>query len=398
MATCVGVGSSSSEEIKKAIHEAARKALILAHPPEDRPVDLVVAFCSSMYPQEEILPALHSILHPKMLIGCSTAGEITSSGPARKSIVLLVFSSTTISTSIGIGNSVRTNPRLAGQQAALMAVKNNPPKKHAFFILPDGLAGNGTNIIRGAQEILGTSFPIVGGSSADDFRFQKTYQYAQQTLLSDAVVGVLFSGEVSVGIGVRHGWSPIGKPRLVTKAYANYVEKLDEAPAINLYEEYFGAQAEELKQEALAHLTLTYPLGMAIPDEEEYLLRNVLKVDPSGAIIYAAEIPEQSKVRLMMANRDAVMSAAQRAAQKALQNLGGRKPFLGLVFNSAARRKLLGFRAMDEIAIIQETLGSQVPLIGFYSYGEQAPLGAEIHHGQSHFHNESVVVVTLAEG
>lgn len=399
MATWIGVGTSSSEEAKKAAAEAAQRALAAARHPKDHPPDLVIAFCSSLYPQAEILRTLHSLLHPKSFIGCSTAGEISSLGPSRRSIVLLVLSSTTIHTSIGVGHSVHENPRAAGQQAAFMAAKNSPPKRHAFLIFPDSLAGNGADIIRGAQENLGTSFPIAGGSAGDDFRFQKTHQYFQQELLTDAVVGVLFSGELTVGIGVRHGWRPISKPQRVTKAHGNRVEELDGTRAANLYEEYFGAHAEELKQEALARLTLAYPLGMAIPGEDEYLLRNVLKVDASGALVYTAEIPEQARVRLMMSNRQAVMSAAQTAAEKALQALGGKKPSLGFIFNSVARLKLLGFRAAEEIALVQKTLGpNPVPLIGFYGYGEQAPLGAEIHRGQSHFHNESVVVVSLAEG
>lgn len=399
MASWIGIGHASLAENKEGAQEAALMALGNARLPKGRGVDLALVFCSSLFPQEEIVRSVHAVLRPKALAGCSSAGEIIASGPIKRSVVVLVFSSDTIETSIGFGPSVYENPRQAGQKAAFMAAAGIEKERHAFVIFPDGLAGNGSEILRGCQEALGTSFAIAGGSAADDYCFKKTFQFFQEKVMDSSVVGTLFGGEVAVGIGVRHGWSPIGKPREVTKAYLNRVDELDHNPASNLYAEYFGAAAEELKQESLARLTLSYPLGMAVPGEEEYLLRNVLRVDSaSGALIYSADIPEHAHVRLMMSHSDTILSAAQKAAKQALAPLKGKKPLFGLVFNSVARKKLLGFRSKDEILAIRQTLGNQTPLIGFYSYGEQAPLGAVVHRGQSHFHNESVVVFVIAEG
>jgi hypothetical protein len=386
------------EENPKAAEEAAITALQNAQLPEGRSVDLALLFCSSLYSQTKIVQTVYATLDPKVLVGCSSAGEIINSGPLKRSVVVLLFSSDKIEVTAGFGELAHENPRQAGQRASFMAAQGIKKERHAFLIFPDGLAGNGSDIIRGCQEALGTSFPIVGGSAADDYSFKKTFQFFQNKVFVNSVVGALFGGEVSVGIGIRHGWSPIGKPRKVTKSYLNRVDELDGNPAANLYAEYFGSIAEELKQESLAQLTLAYPLGMLIPGEEEYLLRNVLRVDPAtGALIYSADIPQQSHVRLMMSSHETILSAARRAALQSLNCLNGKKPLFALVFNSVARKKLLRFQAKEEIQTIQQTLGDGVPLIGFYSYGEQAPLGAAIHLGQSHFHNESVVVVTVAE-
>lgn len=398
MSSWIGVGYGFLEEGEKAVQEAAQMALRNANLPAGRIVDLGLVFCSSLYSHEKIIGSLHTLLRPKALIGCSSAGEIISSGPMKRSVVVIVFSSDTIHTSIGFGTQVNENPRQSGQKAAFMAVKEMPRERHAFLIFPDGLAGNGSDVLRGCQEALGTSFLIAGGSAGDDYCFRKTCQFFQDKVMTNSVVGALFGGNVSVGIGVRHGWSPIGKPRKVTRSYLNRVDALDDTPASNLYAEYFGGAAEELKHESLARLTLAYPLGMSIPGEEEYLLRNVLRVDTTtGALIYSADIPQQSYVRLMMGSSDTILSAARKAAAQAMNGLNGKKPLLALVFNSVARKKLLRFQAKEEIAAIQETVGPETPLAGFYSYGEQAPLRAVIHRGQSHFHNESVVVVTISE-
>ena len=66
----------------------------------------------------------------------------------------------------------------------------------------------------------------------------------------------------------------------------------------------------------------------------------------------------------------------------------------------ASRNKLFGDKSGDEIKAIQEAIGNQVPLIGFYTYGEQAPLGGEVKNIEkcnSAFHNETVVICVLAD-
>ena len=399
MASWVGIGYASLEENKKAAYEASVMALKSIRLTSEQQIDLVLVFCSSLYPQAEILRSVSGVLHPKILVGCSTAGEIVASSQRKRSIAILAFSSDRISLSAGYGQGVNENPRQAGQQAAFMATKGRQQmERRLFLIFPDGLAGNGSDILRGCQEVFGTSALIAGGSAADDYCFKKTFQFFQTQLFTDTVVGVLLGGDILIGVGVRHGWSPIGKPRTVTKAYLNRVDELDGTPASNIYSDYFGSAAEELKQELLARLTLSYPLGITVHGEEEYLLRNVLRVDPStGSLIYSADVPEQSVVRLMMSSPDTILAASQKAAQQALSGLKGKNPLFALVFNSVARKKLLQLHAQDEISIIQQALGNETPLIGFYSYGEQAPLAGNMEKGQSHFHNESVVVVAVAE-
>jgi hypothetical protein len=57
----------------------------------------------------------------------------------------------------------------------------------------------------------------------------------------------------------------------------------------------------------------------------------------------------------------------------------------------------LGSKIGDEIRAVQEILGEDVPLIGFYTYGEQAPLagrlGPKCH---SAFHNETLTLLAIA--
>ncbi len=170
---------------------------------------------------------------------------------------------------------------------------------------------------------------------------------------------------------------------------------------MKIYEDYFGTEeAKILHTEALAKLAITYPLGMKVAGSDELLIRDPITVDDKGSITCAAEIPEGSEVRLMVGSREEAVKVAKIAAQDAIAQLGGSAPKAVIIFNCIARNKLFGDKSGDEIDAIQQAVGKDVPLIGFYTYGEQAPLGGEVRNIEqcnSAFHNETVVICVLAD-
>jgi len=204
-----------------------------------------------------------------------------------------------------------------------------------------------------------------------------------------------------MGIGVKHGWIPVGAPKKVTKSDGSTLHELDGKPAIHIYEEYFGeAEASALKNETLAKLAITYPLGMRVEGSDEMLIRDPLTVNSEGSITCAAEIPPGADIQLMVGSREEAVAVAREAAQNAVDQLEGATPRLVVIFNCIARNKLFGEHSGEEIAAIQEAVGTSTPLIGFYTYGEQAPLGGEVRNIEKcnpAFHNETVVICVIGE-
>jgi hypothetical protein len=394
MSISVGLGISENPDAFLAGKEAAYQACQKAR--EDFLNPLLI-FGSSKFNQQDLLRGIKSVCQDASILGCSTAGEITSLGVSKNSVVVMGFKAGSLRFSTGLGCGLSQNARAAGQKCASEAIKAKLLNRHVFVMLPDGLSGNGADAIRGAQEVLGTSFPIVGGSAGDDYLFQKTYQYCRDKVFSDSVVGILFGGNISIGIGTRHGWHAIGKAHEVTKARGNILEELDGRKAFKIYEDYFGEEAQTLKKLAWAKIGIVYPLGMSIPDEEEYLIRYAFKATDQGALVSAAEVPQGSQVRLMIADKDGVLNAAKEATLKAKEGLQGANILAVIVFDSIARKRILGRDVLEEIKVIKKTLDTSAPIIGFYSYGQQAPLRAERYIGKSYFHNESIVVLCIAE-
>jgi len=396
MAIKVGVGSSKEMESFAAGALASADALDKLGSSDP---DIAFCFASSRFEHFQLIRGIKSVIPNTRLVGCTTAGEITNQGADKKSVSILVIKSDRLHAAVGLGKNVSKNSRSAGQEAARDSVVKTKQGsvRHAFMMLPDGLNGNGVEIIRGIQEVLGTSFPIVGGSAADDFLFQKTFQYYEEGVFEDCVAGILFAGDISVGIGARHGWYPLGKPRIVTEADHNVIKKLDGKPAARIYEDYFGKRVADLKNEPMARMSVMYPLGMSIPGEEECIIRNALRVDANGALICAGEVTPGSEIRVMMGSKETALKAARKAAELALGGLRKPKADLVFIFDSVSRGRLFGRKKEEEILVIKKIFGKDTPIIGFYTYGEQAPLGATINLGQTFFHNETIVVFAIGE-
>ncbi len=398
MALTAATGRSKNPITETAALEAVQMALTKL---QGQQPDLAIVFSSVYHDQQKLVTSITQALPPTTkIVGCSDAGEITEDGPDTKTISIMLLSAPGLSIYTAVGGDIAQNARAAGQEIAEKIKQQAGGVPKIFFMLPDGLAGNGTEIVAGIQAVFGEHYRFVGGSAGDDFLFKKTYQYHGNQVYSGQIVGVGINGDVHFGIGVRHGWKMLGTPRKVTKAHDNIIEEIDGKPAISIYEDYFGKEkADVLHKEPLARLAITYPLGMRVPGGTDWLIRDPISVDEKGVITCAAAIPEGSDVYLMIGGKEEAIAASREAAKQAVTELGQHTPKAILNFNCIARNRLFGLHSGDEIKAMLETVNSQqaVPFLGFYTYGEQAPMGDDMATCQPSFHNETSVLLILGE-
>lgn len=387
-----GVGVSAKKNSREAGREASLSAISNVSDPS-----LIMVFASSKHDQKEVVEGVREISKKTPLIGCSSAGEITNEGVYDGSVAVMAIESDEMKIVTGEGGMLEAGARESGKKLA-----DNIKSKYFFsskyvMFLTDVLNGNGADVVRGMKDVLGKDYFIVGGAAGDDFMFKKTYQYLNEKVYESSVVGVGISGDVSLGVGVRHGWNPIGIPLKVTKSEGAILQELDGKPAISIYEDYFGKKSDEIKKEPLARMAITYPLGMLMEGNDELLIRDPITVDDKGAITCAAEIPVGSEIRLMIGSKEDAINAAKDAALQAKEQLKGKEVKAVIIFNCIARKKLFGREAYDEIKAIKSILGDNVPILGFYTYGEIAPLAGNVSKCNSSFHNETSVILAFGE-
>lgn len=363
----------------------------------------VFVYAAIKFDQDQVLAGVASVFPDIPIVGASTAGEITTEGPlTQQSVAVMALASDSMVAKVVSVADIADTTHKKGEDLAQALLTNETTSPSLCILHTDTLTANISGLLRGIEQKFNHETPLVGGSSGDGGKFKTTYQYANQKALTGAAVGLGLWGHFSHAIGVKHGWNPFGLPKKITKSEGSIVYEIDNKPAIDLYKDYLGDDIEDrLKDHSFIEMTRNYPLGITITDSEELALRAPLSVDEKGAITCGGEVPEGSEVRLMIGSREEAIEAAKQAARAAVLELEV-TPKAALIFDSYVREKLLANQenARREINAIREIIGESTPLIGFYTYAEQAPqVGQTKHHtsGSSVFLNETVVVVLLGD-
>ena len=218
VARWVGVGESTDQDSSRA--GGAAKAQALAGRNDAK---LLIVFAS---PQHD-LPTLLQGIDPQdvPLVGCSTAGEIATGGPADASVVVLALGGEGFAVETALATHVSERLREAGADVA-SCLTSLPSRPHtALLLLTDGLAGNQQDILRGAYDVAGAVIPLVGGCAGDDLAMVRTHQFFGTEVHTDAVIGVALGSDAPLGIGVQHGWRRLGDPVLVTRSVGSLVDR-----------------------------------------------------------------------------------------------------------------------------------------------------------------------------
>ena len=379
----VGVGHSADPDSATAGASARAAALDGREDPR-----LLIVFASPTLD----LPALLRGIAPGdvPLVGCSTAGEISPSGPGDDGVVVLALGGPGFAVCTRAAHGARGRQRAAGAEVARCVEAVEPRHHQALLLLSDGLAGDQQAIVRGAYDIVGSTVPLVGGGAGAG-PANTTYQFHGEDVLQNSVVGVALASDAPLGIGVQHGWRRVGEPLLVTRSAGHRVHELDDRPALDVYLERLGAPAEARSDPAaFTEFAANHPLGLGRRSGEDHV-RFVGNADfEDRSLGCVADVPQGGIAFFMEGDAGSVLNATDEACAGALAGLHG-APALGvLAFDCIARRRVLGEDGIvDEVARIGAACGA--PVAGFYTYGEIARV-----RGVNGFHNQTLVVLALA--
>ncbi|MBD2456882.1 FIST C-terminal domain-containing protein [Nostoc sp. FACHB-87] len=333
-----------------------------------------------------ILQHIQRIFPGIQLIGGTTNGEISSILEFQQdSLTLMLFATDEVEIYAGVGREASKNPALSAQQAIAQATAHTTSTPQLCLTFPDSLTSNGVLILEGLKQSLGGQIPIIGGMSADDYTFDKTYQFFQDEVLNDSIPVLIFYGKLLFSHGVASGWTPISQRSCVTKVDGNVVYEIDGQRALDFYQHYLGEE----------RFTANYAIhALAVfEDQEHFYMRAPNGYDQeSGSVTFFSDIPEQAIVQITDANRQDILLASEASLKNALVNYPGLEPTAALLISCAARRRILGTMASEEYKLVKTHLPPTLPCCGFYAYGEIAPLMTK---GQTQFHNKTFVTLLM---
>jgi small ligand-binding sensory domain FIST len=388
-----GVGLSTQSITTRAAREAAERAV--ASLPEQR-ADFGIVFATAEHGDAlpELLDALGGALGTPYVAGCSAAGLIVGAreiedGPALG--VLAVRSDAMRGTPFlfqDTGDHGLTAGLHAGQR--LLASRDT---SDLILVWPDPRSVHPDRLLQGLDATLGP-VPVAGGAASSALPDGETFQFSGSEASSGCVSGLRLGGTFRHHLALTQGCRPLGAPMKVTSSHENLLLEVD---GISAYEALRAAapgayfDTPEATISALTIALLPEP-GESILRPGEYLVRNIVAVDPdTGVIAVAAEVEEGRSIlfalREPIAAADDVVRMAERAA--AATPPGGYR--FGLYFNCLARgRSLYGREGVDSAALSRHLPG--VPLLGFSCNAEFAPL-----RGANHLFTYTGVLILVSE-
>lgn len=323
------------------------------------------------------------------IVSSSTSGEILNDQVYDDTAVItaIEFEKSSIRT-VAININKEVNSLKTGEELMQSLLGDNLV---AVLVISEGSFINGTELVHGMNSMNSMGIPITGGLAGDAARFLNTYVGLNTPAIEGNIVAIGFYGNsLQIGHSSFGGWDEFGKERVITKSTKNILYEIDGRNALELYKEYLGPYVAELPGSALL-----FPLSMRTNDTDKNLVRTILNIDEEKqAMIFAGNMPEGSKVRLMKANFEKIIDGSSVAAKNTFIEEGNPSPDLAILISCVGRKLILQERTSEEVVAAKNIFGAKTSITGFYSYGELSPFNPN---SNCELHNQTMTITTFLE-
>jgi len=429
-----GVGISKNEDPLQAGKEAVDMAVNNMKKNGGKEPNFGLIFCSrekygnSDSTMQKFLDGLNSSFSKYKdckWFGCTTAGEISTYGASEGSCVVLTVDSKYLHMGIGIGENAEKDPKGCGKNAvetALSDIKTDKyvdpyikylaekkltpaelikAKPYSVFILTNGFnykrRSNEDDIIEGIKDYAGSKVTIFGGSAGDDFSLKGSYVFYNGKFYKDNVICAVISTSLGLGFDVEHSYKPKkDKLMFVNKSEGYIVKQLDKKNSFDRYSEFVGKTKGDLWPKKMklqnlgpvsgAFLSFSKKMGvdimkmsplleincntpLAVVDlKGRYWLKILDSIVENAYLRFTEKVPENTLLYLMETNRERTVEATKNSINKAMNEIRGDTSFL-VVIDCALHKWFMGADTKKNIDLVKDVI-KDVPMIGFYSYGE----------------------------
>jgi hypothetical protein len=329
----------------------------------DERYSLVALFISPAGDLEGIARAAEDAFPDTAVVGCTTAGEISSEGYTENEIVAVGFRASCFEVRTALIAGLRT---LDATQVAEQAVRLHAelaqarpdwPSDFAFLMI-DGLSLREDQLVAALRFGLG-GVPLFGGSAGDGLAFGRTMVLARGQLHQDAAVLTLLRSRCPIRVFALDHLIPRDIKMVVTEAdpERRLVRQINGAPASREYARLVGKDPDQLSPFTFAANPVVVRLG------GQHYVSAIQKVEANGDLRFFSAIDEGPVLTLA----DATGIAEH--LETALADIARERAPVAIIGCDCILRRLeaeqlQGLRDMSRIL-------SQNRVVGFSTYGEQ---------------------------
>ncbi len=373
------IKENSPDEIQSALKESLADGF--------KPT-LAIVFISIKQDRDAICSLLNN--EGISIFGATTSGEFISSEIGEGSIAVMLLDINPAYFKVLFFETADSSALEISKQLGIEGKKifHNP----AFIIASGWLHTDGEQIVKGIEEGFGREVTIFGGMAGDDLALREPLVFTYSKHSITGLVAILINEDKIDIKGIATcGWKPIGTTKTVTRSSGNIVYTIDDKPALDLVIKYLGLDIDaDSDTDVVTNIGAYYPLQLerenAVPVMRTAMLGN--KEDRS--LICAGNVPQGSKIRFSLPpDFDVIDTVVAECTD--LKNEKQNDADAMIMFSCISRYLSFGVMTSEEIERVIKVW--DVPMIGFFSYGEFG----KSKNGKHEFHNNTCCVVVLKE-
>lgn len=389
----VGIGINGREAAIQATQRALDQ-LGSAHPV------LAMVFSAQEFEIQDVLSGLTALLADTPLWGFSTTRPLTGDGDQPRSVVVGLLAGAEAKAQVQWYPSYSIDSAaVARRLAASLGQDVFLPQE--ILIAADGINGSLMPVCKALGE---HKVHVSGCMAAGDPSQGKTFGIGNHHAGAGALTVAQLGGAIRVGHGLAHGWKELGAYFKVTSTRDVWVQTLNNAPAAEMYAQFFGYTAREWAFPPLTDMARLYPLGVEPSrpagtasiielDTRNLVIRSAMRVEVDGSLRMSAPVREGAIVHLMTGDADLCLAAAEEAARRALSDLDKARPVMAVALIDTAWQILFEARGSQLTTALKNVLGD-IPLIGAYTFGQ---LNRSDLYKPPVLHNQNIEVLVLGE-
>jgi hypothetical protein len=267
---------------------------------------------------------------------------------------------------------------VASPDAAVMllfdsVVSRAPPRLHFA-----------SSIVEGFHDGFGTTpLQLFGGGLLTDMNLTGGWVFAGRRVLKHAAIALVFPPGIEVETVIMHGCRPISSFMEITRIDGADVFELDGQPALGVIERMLGLPLGQTRGQ---DLSLEVTLGQKQGDpytpyhEGDYVNRLILRANAeAGSVtLFEPDFALGTVVQIMSRDNSLMLDSVRRGVAAMNGTVAGEDNILALYIDCAGRASARSGAAIEEAELVMQGLDPSIPLLGFYSGVEVAPVGGGI--------------------
>lgn len=360
----------------------------------ERP-DIVFAFCTNKVDPVYFFDDIKKVVgEDAPVVGGSAIGIISNDFLcySDSTVGVMVIQSETIRFRLRSAGGLDKDETETGERLIKDILQEQEVKDRLFMVMYDSIKmppgpdsppvmNSSSYLLTGIEKGLERPIPIIGAGLVGDYDMNPTFQFCGSFVGSEQAVGLILHGDFAAHYRIMHGCTPLdGIYHRITNIKGPVLYELDGRPIVELINEMLGDE-EWQKERPMEFLTIGVNYGERFGDYREggYVNRLITGITPDkkGVMLFEPDLENGMEIQFMVRDTERMVESARRNTNLLLESLTGKetKPVVGIYIDCAGRAGNYLNTGIEEAAEVQRLFNDyNVPLIGFYSGVEIAPL------------------------